>query len=227
MKSYIICLSQIPSSLRSAQRLQKQLSEFDMPNELFEGTYGNVAIEEYHKSNRRCHPWGFKGPGQLYREEDRDDMFRPGLIGCFDSHYRLWQKCAELNEPIIIFEDDAVLVRPYQPIEWDDVLSLVSSHTKKMGRYMHYLVDPQGPPKAEDYGQSSMPGNAGYAIKPHAAKRLVDEYCHSFLPADNAINQHLVRIQIHNYMIGKAEPRDETDGKSSLVRTRFWDKKET
>lgn len=227
MKSYIICLSKIESSLQSAQRLQKQLTEFSMPNELFEGTYGNAAIEQYRKSNRRCHPWGFKGPDQLYTEEDRDDMFRPGLIGCFDSHYRLWQKCVELNEPIIIFEDDAVLVRPYQAVEWDDVLSLASSHTKKMGRYMHYLIDPKGEPCAEAYGQSSMPGNAGYAIKPHAAKRLVDEYCYTFLPADNAINQHLVKIQIHNYMIGKAEPRDKTDGKSSLVRTRFWDKEET
>ncbi len=227
MKSYIICLSQVESSLQSAQRLQKQLTEFSMPSELFEGSYGNIAMEKYLRANRRCHLWGFKGPDQPYREEDRDEMFRPGLIGCFDSHYRLWEKCVVLNEPIIIFEDDAVLVRPYQPVEWEDVLSLASSHEKKMGRYMHFLVDPTGEPKAEAYGQSSMPGNAGYAIKPHAAKRLVDEYRNSFLPADNAINQHLVRIQIHNYMIGKAEPRDKTDGKSSLVRTRFWDKKET
>jgi hypothetical protein len=33
-------------------------------------------------------------------------MLRPGVLGCFYSHYRLWQKCIDLNEPIFIFEDD-------------------------------------------------------------------------------------------------------------------------
>ncbi|MGF1721739.1 glycosyltransferase family 25 protein [Vibrio kyushuensis] len=36
-------------------------------------------------------------------------MGRPAAIGefgCYASHYLMWQKCVELNEPIIIFEDD-------------------------------------------------------------------------------------------------------------------------
>ena len=47
-------------------------------------------------------------------------------------------------------------------------------------------------------------------------------YKNSFLPADNAINQHVVNIQIHNYMMGKAVPREKTGSKSSLIRTKFW-----
>lgn len=37
------------------------------------------------------------------------NMGRPciaGEVGCYASHYLLWQKCVELGEPIIIFEDD-------------------------------------------------------------------------------------------------------------------------
>lgn len=30
----------------------------------------------------------------------------PGELGCFASHYRLWQLCAESNEPLLIMEDD-------------------------------------------------------------------------------------------------------------------------
>ena len=226
MKSFIITLSKIESSLQSAQRLQQQLVNYGIECELFEGTYGNVAKDQYTAQGRQCHPWGIKGPDMLFDDGYRTELGTPGVIGCFDSHYRLWQKCASSNQPIMIFEDDAVLERTYYPVEWIDVLSLASSHAKKMGRYQQYLDDPQGDPTAMDYGQSSMPGNAGYAIKPRAAKVLVDTYKHTFLPADNAINQHLVKIQIHSHMMGRAQPRDKTDGKSSLVRTKIWDKKE-
>lgn len=30
-------------------------------------------------------------------------------LGCFASHYLLWQKCVELNQPILVLEDDALL----------------------------------------------------------------------------------------------------------------------
>jgi hypothetical protein len=65
-----------------------------------------------------------------------------------------------------------------------------------------------------------MPGCCGYAIKPHAAKILVDTYNKTYLPADNAINQQLVKIQIHNNIMGKALVKQ--DGKKSLTRTTFW-----
>ena len=224
IKSYIICLSKIESSYESGCRLKEELENFNMQAELFEGSYGNVKAKEYESQDRLPHEWGIKGPKKPYPWEYRKTMIRPGLIGCFDSHYRLWQKCVEVDKPIIIFEDDAHVIRPFHKVEWEDVLSLVSSHRKKMAKYINYLENPEGPYKAMNYRQGSMPGNAGYAIKPHAAKILVDEYANSFLPADNAINQHLVKIQIHNYMMGKAVSRAKTSGKPSLIRTKYWDK---
>ena len=32
-----------------------------------------------------------------------------GEVGCFLSHYLLWKKCIDLNEPILILEDDAII----------------------------------------------------------------------------------------------------------------------
>ena len=32
-----------------------------------------------------------------------------GEVGCFLSHWHLWNKCIEKNEPIIVLEDDAIL----------------------------------------------------------------------------------------------------------------------
>jgi GR25 family glycosyltransferase involved in LPS biosynthesis len=222
MKSFIICLSKIESSVSSALVVKEALDKFKMKNELFEGSYGDETKERYIKTNRRWHPWGFKGRDKPFSEKYRDEVGTvPGEMGCFDSHYRLWQKCIELNEPILIFEDDVILVRPFIGVQWDDVLSVAFSHAKKMPKYQHYLDSPDGEPHAALYSQSSMPGNGGYAIKPHAAKILVEEYKNTFLPADNAINQHLVRIQIHSYMMGRA--RSKHEGNVSLIRTKVWE----
>jgi glycosyl transferase family 25 len=32
-----------------------------------------------------------------------------GQLGCFASHYLLWQKCVELDHPVIVLEDDALI----------------------------------------------------------------------------------------------------------------------
>lgn len=222
MKSFIIHLSKIESSKNSALRLQKELSFFNIDAELFEGSYGDITKKKYMENERHHHPWTFKGPEYLLSEYTKDKQSIPGVVGCFDSHYRLWEHCIKLKEPIMIFEDDAHIVRNYIPVEFDHVLSLVFSHSKKMSKYIEYLDNPSGIPKAADYKPSSMPGAAGYAIKPNAAKKLVTQYKYSFLPADNAINQHVVKIQIHNYMMGKAIPREKIANKSSLIRTNFW-----
>ena len=205
--------------------MQKELLSVGIESELFEGSYGDTALEEYQKTNRQCQNWGIKGPDNKYPDEYRNELTTPGVVGCFDSHYRLWELCVELNEPILIFEDDAHIVRPLIPVEWNEVLSVASSHTKKMGKYIEYLENPnEDPPRAMPYAQSSMPGNAGYAIKPAAAAKLVKHYKRCFLPADNAINQHVVQIQIHSHMVGQAIDRERTEGKASLVRTRLWNK---
>jgi len=225
MKAFIIHLREIESSLQSGLRLQNELNNIGISAELFEGSYGDVTKKEYKKIGRKHHPWTFKGPNIILPEEYKKKQSTPGIIGCFDSHYRLWKHCVELNEPIMIFEDDAHIYRKFIPVEWNDVLSLVFSHKKKMNKYIKYLETPEGKPEASFYKPASMPGNAGYAIKPHAAKILVDTYKNSFLPADNAIMQHLVKIEIHNYMMGKAEPREKIGKSSSLIRTKYWNNK--
>lgn len=223
MKSFIICLSKIESSLSTAQNLKRQLEEFKMPAELFEGTYGTNAIDMAAKENRKMHPWGIKGPNAAFNPDDTSVLKAqsPGVLGCFYSHFRLWWECIKLNEPILIFEDDIVLTRPYIPVEFKDVLVVALGHPTKSERFLPYLNEPTGEPQACEYSLTSMPGCCGYAINPHAARKLVQTYAGTYLPADNAINQHHVTIQIHNYIMGIALIKK--DGKQSLTRTKFWE----
>lgn len=223
MKNFIIHLSKIESSSSTAVKLKQQLENYGADVELFEGTYGTDAVQMMIDEGRTIHPWGIKGPNapKLNDPDDSNSKTQsPGVKGCFYSHYNLWKKCVELNEPITIWEDDIVLTRSYQPIDWEDVLVLALGHPTKSSKYIHYLESPEGKPRPEGYHQSSMPGCCGYAIKPHAAKKLIDIYNKTFLPADNAINQHHVKIEIHSHVMGIALIKK--DGKKSLTRTNFW-----
>lgn len=224
MKAFIICLSKIQTSLESALQVKTTLDNYGIEAELFEGSYGHEVKERYNSIGRRYHPWNFKnGPLHPFTDEFRDSQQNPGEMGCFDSHYRLWQKCVEMNEPIMVFEDDVLFSRTYEPIEFDEVLITVFGNPTKSAKYYHYLTHPSGEPKAEEYWQSSMPGTPGYAIKPEAAKKLVDMYKNSWLPSDNAMMTSIVKVQVHSHVMGRALIGE--DGKKSLVRGKnnFWE----
>jgi GR25 family glycosyltransferase involved in LPS biosynthesis len=222
MKAFIIHLSKIESSLETALKVKEKLDEYNIENELFEGSYGNDIKQLFEKTGRVCHPWGFKGPNRPYEKHEIESLSTPGVMGCFYSHYRLWQRCVELNEPIMIFEDDVLFERPYIPINWDEVLITVFGNAQKSAKYYNYLTNPQGEPEAKEYWQASMPGTPGYAIKPIAAKKLLDFYHSTFLPSDNAMMSNIVKIQVHSHVMGRALSKG--DGKKSLVRGKndFW-----
>ena len=201
MKAYIISLSKIPSSADSSQQVLKQLLKYGIDAELFEGTYGYDAEVKFKQDNRRIAKYGIKTE-TISREEfqkrfpaepiptnaleivvrcelDPDTkiakILRPGVIGCFYSHYRLWQKCIELNEPIMIFEDDVIFERGYTPVEWQEILLLCTGkESHKHEFYSSKLYNPTETPKAVKLHNTSMPGAVGYAIKPEAAKKLVE-----------------------------------------------------
>jgi GR25 family glycosyltransferase involved in LPS biosynthesis len=216
MKAFIIHLSKIQNSLTSAQKLQQDLKSINIDAELFEGTYGNDAVDIFKKENRSVHPINFKGVDTL--PEEAGKMQKPGVMGCFYSHYRLWKKCVKLNETICIFEDDVNIVRPLVEVEFEEVLVLALGATKRRKYEEWYLKNPTGDPRAERYTNGSMPGTPGYMITPEAAKKLVKTYKNTYLPSDNAMNQTVIKIQIHSHLIGEAN----LDKNSLTKTTKFW-----
>jgi GR25 family glycosyltransferase involved in LPS biosynthesis len=241
-RAYVIHLPEVESSATTAQRVLEQLKEFRFRAELFAGIDGRTAKQLWIQENRRMADLGLKPetltveqykkrfPGQApvpdvieitVRKKFADDIRyqkaqKPGVKGCFYSHYRLWQKCVELNEPIFVFEDDVIFERGYIPVDWQDVLMVCAG--KKSYQHEFYgplLYAPQGRPEALDIPNLSLPGAVGYGIKPHAAKILVDRYRQEMLPADTAINCYVLRLQTHNYLMGRAAI--DVDGKVSLT----------
>jgi glycosyl transferase family 25 len=210
MKSFIIYLSKIENSRFFAKKLLQDLRSVNIEANLFEGTYGLEAIEIFEKENRKvC--------DLLYKGRPISGSEKPGHKGCFYSHYRLWQKCLELNEPIMIFEDDVKLYRGYEEIEFQDVLMIsVCTEWKISKPFLSLLEDSDEPAKALPYDGECMIGTSGYIIKPHAAKKLLDTYHNSYSNVDHCMNQNVIKIEIHNKLMGRS--LTELEGKKSLTK---------
>ncbi len=92
MKAYCITL---PSCNERRQMVEHILNKNNINYTFFLGI--DARVDEHELLDKYNHK------AFLY------NMGRPavkGEIGCYASHYLLWEKCVQLNEPIIIFEDD-------------------------------------------------------------------------------------------------------------------------
>lgn len=250
MKAFVIYLPDRPHSVASSHQMLNQLHEFGVDVELFEGTPGDRAVALANKAQKTLYPYSIKNrvlddhdieqlirpelyeefkrkhhykiiERQLIGENDKGKLSRPGVIGCFYSHYNLWSKCVELNEPIMIFEDDVKFFRGYVPVEFDGVLILSLGKSSYLSEPQKtYLENPSGPAIARKWQNFSMPGASGYAIKPDAALALTKFYRPYWYPADNAINQFVVPLQISTYLMGRNTLPEE--GNVSMTKAKDW-----
>jgi len=250
MKAFVIYLPNRPHSVTHATYMLNTLNSYGVEASLFEGVPGDHAVKLAEKSKKVLYPYSIKNrvldeleikklikpeiyedfkkrfyyqvtEKQLIGPNEIGKMSRPGVIGCFYSHYNLWMKCIELNEPIMIFEDDVKFYREYKPVTFDGVLILSLGKSSFLGDpWKTYLETPSGSPEALPWKNFSMPGASGYAITPSAAQGLVKFYRPYWYPADNAINQFVCTIQIHNYIMGRNTLPEE--GNISMTKSKDW-----
>ena len=115
-----------------------------------------------------------------------------GEIGCFISHYKLWEMVAAGNEPVAIFEDDVTLHKPLSSVEHllgdHEFLYLTYSEVTKKGRTAvgDHLWRPCYP-----YWL------AAYILTPSAARKLIaTNIRHSIIPCDEYVPQMTDRLDI-------------------------------
>ncbi|NDI20740.1 MAG: hypothetical protein EBY85_05520, partial [Burkholderiaceae bacterium] len=88
--------------------------KFGLDIEPFDGLYPDQAQKFFDQVGIQKHPAKLK----------RDS---PGVLGCAASHFCLWQQCRDSNEPYVILEHDAYMIRPMPlTVVFDDVLKLDS-----------------------------------------------------------------------------------------------------
>jgi GR25 family glycosyltransferase involved in LPS biosynthesis len=112
IKAFIIRKSGDELSERLSTECVESAAKFGIVAEKFDGVYANHD-EIMAEHGVFCFP--------KMKEVKKQNL---GFKGCFMSHYLLWKKCIELNEPIIIFEHDALMIRPLP----ENILDLFTHH---------------------------------------------------------------------------------------------------
>jgi GR25 family glycosyltransferase involved in LPS biosynthesis len=176
MRNFIIYLPMYASSTTLAEHAFKTGQDHGWNVELFSGVDGvtvanNTDWAEYNikinLDNKKCAKM----------------LEKPGVRGCFLSHWKLWQLCAESAEPIGIFEHDVEFLKsPLKNFEFDELLRLEGFEKQK-------------PKAAGDWYE----GTRGYLIKPMAATKLIQwVQQHGCLPADVNLGSNIIKIELDN-----------------------------
>lgn len=141
----------------------------------------------------------------------------PGTRGCFASHYSLWNVSCQFDEPIIIMEHDAIMLKEWENPQWKDVLHLDwegSIRRRKMRNgfdsydtVKENSVFRMGFCPGETSGIISMNCTYAYAIKPHAAAKLIEQAKSiGWFAADRFIHEPIVNIETIHPKIAEEQP---------------------
>jgi hypothetical protein len=143
IKGHSVSEAQLKDCLTSAEK-------FNWNVEVFWGINGNTLTEK---------SWEDINVKPLL---NKPTMNRKGTWGCFFSHWLLWNKCIELNEPIIVLEHDAIIQEAWRPIKIDEAMI-------KLHRYYK-----QKNIKYDDDSGTWSPSTHAYCILPKHATQLIN-----------------------------------------------------
>lgn len=125
--------------------------------------------------------WGNEWLTKLYRGK----VLTNGEKGCFASHFALWERCIELNHPIVILEDDVC----FKSFFLQKILSIPK-------QYDFIRLMPLFAKRAQLVGGGDIYraiegvcGTQGYYLTPLGAKRLVKSAKFWVTPVDNYIDK--------------------------------------
>lgn len=130
-----------------------------------------------------------KNYDSVYREKFFGRHLRNGEIGCYLSHFTLWQKAVELNETICILEDDISIcgesfneiLDAFSLFQDFDIIKLGGIFPRKFFFYKEISGI-----KLVKYWFDNM-GTQGYIITPYAAQRLIKNSAKILTPVDDFI----------------------------------------
>lgn len=153
-----------------------------------------------------------------WRDPIRKTKLTRGEVGCFVSHYRAWERVVELNEPAIIFEDDAILTERFNLEKIEDLMrtyDLLYLARKEMAP--DSVVELTEELEVPHYPYWCL----AYAITPHAARILLNGGGGSnIIPADEYVPRMLQKIGwVAAYKDNVVATRPKSDGITDIDPT--------
>lgn len=217
LTTYVINLA---GSANRWEKTRKRLQELGVPFERFEAVDGR----------EQPHPL-FSRYDDKRREKYRRKALSGGELGCFASHFLLWQKCIELDHPIIVMEDDIIINDSYP-----EALKLAEANAEQFPylRFAGTSIRPKSIKKLSALGSFNVidhiRGPAGtlcYFLTPKAAAAFIKHAEAWFLAVDDYMDRYWWHgVDCYSLM---PFPVEVADNESEIVRVnkekqRLWKK---
>ena len=195
MKAFVITLEDNEYSEKSANEVIRHAGRFGQIVEKFYGVGKEAAYEVMHEHGLKW-TWAENNTKKMICPITKLQQFPytaadiRAKIGCSMSHYLLWKKCVEIDEPILIMEHDAIFLRPLPRFIEGLVNGICqindprgatrkgawwSDQMKKRGGVgvfeKTWITEPD-----ERQIPDGLAGNSAYIIKPWAGQELIDKY---------------------------------------------------
>jgi glycosyl transferase family 25 len=168
-KVYLIVLEKHLPSEQLAKECLLSAKKFNWSIEVFSAINGNTITEQTWLD------YGLKSSGHRPA-----DLMYKGAQGCFLSHWTLWHRCIDLNEPIIILEQDAVIEGYYPVIP--DTDGIIKLHP------MYYSEE-------SDISGIWTSSTHAYYINPTTAKQVIDFVkIHGWMAVDVLLGSNVADI---------------------------------
>jgi GR25 family glycosyltransferase involved in LPS biosynthesis len=213
MKSFVIYKEGDVFSTELANDCIESAKNFGITVEKYSGIYSNIDQkfeEENLFVNMACN--------------GRIDKL--GVKGCLLSHFYLWKLCIKLNEPLFIFEHDALMINPLP----NNVLNLFEDYLnldynrkiyrKNLKGYHEELsnlkmiqidvvkMDINAGAGFKFINRNHIVGAHGYIIKPEGAKKIIEgRLSDGAIPADMAPNSKYVNMYHTTHTVVRVNPK--------------------
>lgn len=232
MKAFVITIFDEPLSVELSNECIKSCDKFGLQVNKFSGVYKHNLEQVWNENNL-----------SLYVKLN-DTAKTSGVKGCFLSHFLLWKKCLELNETIIIFEHDAVMIRDLPDIKNSnfDVLNLDYASREIPDYYEHiknnFGLEIKSWHKESKIGysrykKSCIKGIHAYVVRPNGASKLIDfAYKEGVFPADVHVNSLVCDLKYTNtsyfminpkyWQLPKDHPERKKPGSTESFTVKDW-----
>lgn len=180
LKLFVINLD---SSTERLNKVSRRLQGLGIPFERFAAVDGR----------KQKHPL-FDRYDDALRRRYRRKPLAGGELGCFASHFLLWQQCVALQAPIVVMEDDV-----YVTSQFPQALEVAEEHIEKLeylrlaGTSLHRRpykkVGHLGDFDLVDHVRGPS-GTLCYVLHPKAAQRLIDHAERWFIAVDDYMDRY-------------------------------------
>lgn len=186
MPSPPIFVISLPTAADRRAFMHRQLQSLNLRYEIVDAVHGAKSPD--------LALFGRYNDGKRARRRGPDASLRLSQLGCFASHYLLWERCVELERPIIVLEDDAIVLPEfmafYQQAErFADGYGLVwLQPSRKARRQAGRVLEHIGPFAIKKFAKG-FSGTTGYLLTPRAARLLLDYSVEWLYPVDNTMDR--------------------------------------